>query len=152
MNYTPQLKEQETRPALSIRNRVKYSDMAAFIGQSFGLLIAYLGELGEAPAGPGFAVYYNNDMDDLDIEIGFTTASSLKGRDSIQSTRIPGGKQVECFHVGPYADIEPAYKASMAFIEKEGLTLQGPSYEFYLNDSRTVPEEKLETLVMFPVR
>jgi effector-binding domain-containing protein len=151
MSYNPQLKTQDARPALSIRGRVSYAQMCDFITQCFASLTAYLNALGQAPAGPGFAIYYSIDMNDLDIEIGFPTAVSLAGRDNIRSTQIPGGKQVECHYTGPYKAIEPAYKASMAFIEKEGLTIQGPSYEFYLNDSRTVPEEKLETLIMFPV-
>lgn len=151
MNYQPELKEQKAQPALTIRGRIKMEDMCRFFGQSYEALIAYLSEMGEVPAGPGFAIYYNNDMNDLDIEVGFITARALNGKDSIQSTEIPAGKQVTCFHRGAYGNVAPAYEASMAFMAKEGLTMKGPSYEFYLNDSRMVPEDELETLVMFPV-
>jgi effector-binding domain-containing protein len=112
----------------------------------------YLGELGEQPVGPPFVAYFNEDMADLDIEIGFPVARELPGRGGVQPSEIPGGKVATCLHVGPYGEIEPAYEALTEFVAESGHEATGICYEVYLNDPQETPPEALQTQILFPLK
>jgi len=44
-----------------------------------------LNELGEKPLEAAFAAYYNMDMENLDVEMGFPVAKPLAGRGEIKA-------------------------------------------------------------------
>jgi len=152
MSYECQIIEQEKQPALSIRTRTAVQDLPAVMGGAYQQIVQYLGELGEAPAGAPYGGYFNMDMQDLDVEIGFPVARPLEGKDDIQASSIPGGKQAVCTHIGPYNAIEPAYNALTAFMAEQGVEPTGVAYEFHLNDPMVTPPEELETRVVFPLK
>lgn len=150
--YECHLLEKPTQPVLSIRTRTPVGNLPQVLGSAYAALERYLGEIGERPAGPPFVAYYNMDMQDLDIAVGFPVPRRLPGRDEIQPDQIPGGKQVTCLHVGPYHKVEAAYQALTAWIGQHGQTPTGVAYEFYLNDPGETPETELQTLVLFPLQ
>jgi len=122
------------------------------LGETYGAVAQYLGELGEYPAGPPYAAYYNDDMENLDIEAGFPVARELEGRGDIEAGEMPGGKAATCMHIGPYDDIEAAYNAMSKWIKEHGLEPTGVAYEMYLNDPDEVPPEELQTQILFPLK
>ena len=149
MSYNCQILEQEDQPVLSIRTCSAVKDLPSALGRAYGAIAEYLEELGESPSGAPFAGYYNMDMQNLDLEIGFPVASVLAGRGEIQSGHIPGGKAATTIYTGPYNAIEPAYNALTAFIQKNGHKATGVTYEFYLNDPGETPAEELQTKILF---
>jgi len=152
MSYKPEVVEKGEQPTLIIRTRTPVSELPAALGRCFGEIVQYLGELGEHPLGAPFAGYHNMDMQDLDVEIGFPVAKSFASKGDIQPGSIPCGKQATCLHVGAYSGVEPAYTALQQFVAESGYEPTGVAYEFYLNDPGEVPEEKLETLIVFPLK
>jgi hypothetical protein len=84
MSYHSEVKEQPTQKTLSIRTRAAVQDLPQVFGAGYGKIGQYLGELGEQPSGPPFAAYYNMDMDNLDVELGFPVARQLPGQDEIK--------------------------------------------------------------------
>jgi effector-binding domain-containing protein len=152
MSYQCEIKERAPQPVLAIRARVKGQDLPQMLGQSFGAVAQYLGELGEQPAGAPFAAYYNMDMENLDVEAGFPVARPLPGRGAIQAGEIPGGLSASVVHVGPYADCGPAYEALTQFVKDQGHTATGVAYEMYLNDPAVTPPAQLMTQVVFPLQ
>lgn len=56
-----------------------------------------------------YAAYFNLDMQDLDLEAGFTVTRAVDGEGEIVAGEIPAGKQVSCTHKGPYAATEAVY-------------------------------------------
>ena len=143
------------RPAqltLSVRTRTSVDQLPALMGQVFGAIAAYLGELGQFPAGAPYAAYYNMNMQDLDVEIGFPVPAALAGKDQIQPGEVPGGAAASCVHVGPYDRVSQAYEALQAFVAEQGREPTGVAYEFYLNDPSEVPPEELQTQVVMPLR
>ena len=70
-------------PTVSIRTHVAVEGLPGLIGQSYGAIMQYMGELGEPIAGEPFVIYYNLDMKNLDVELGFPVSKSLpaQGRD-----------------------------------------------------------------------
>ena len=65
-------------------------DLREVLGKSYGSIMAYLMELGEQPVDAPFTAYYNMDMQNLDVEIGFPVGKALPGRGEIQASTIPG--------------------------------------------------------------
>jgi effector-binding domain-containing protein len=121
-------------------------------GQTYGAIARYLAELGEQPAGAPFAAYYNMDMQDLDVEIGFPVTRPLRGKGEIHPGEIPGGLMASVMHIGPYPDCGLAYEALTQFVKDQGHTATGVAYEMYLNDPSVTPPQELMTQVVFPLQ
>jgi effector-binding domain-containing protein len=151
MDFNCVLSQKPPQPTLAIRARSAVQNLPELMGRSFGAVAQYLGELGESPAGMPFAAYYNLDMNDLDLEIGFPVGQPLPGRGEVQPGEIPGGWQASLLFTGPYDAMEPAYKALTEFIQNSGHQPTGVAYEFYLNDPTGLSPEEAQTLIMFPL-
>lgn len=147
MSFKCELMELASQPALSIRLRTAAQDLPQVFGKGYGEIAQYLGEVQEQPAGSPFAIYYNMDMQDLDVEFGFPVSTSLTGRGNIHASETPGGKSASCLHVGPYSDVEPTYNALFQWINDNGYEANGVAYEMYLNDPYQTPPEKIETQI-----
>lgn len=149
MKYQCEVVEKPALPVLSIRTRTAVGNLPQVMGKAYGEIYQYLGELGEYPADVPFAAYYNMDMQDLDVEIGFPVSKPLPGKGEIKPGEIPAGRQASCMHLGPYREIEPAYTALMQWIAEKGYTPTGVAYEFYLNDPAITAEKDLRTRIGF---
>ena len=152
MSYKCEVKEQPTQPALTIRTKTSIQDMSQVLGKAYGEIIIYIMGLGEQPSGPPFVAYYNMDMQNLDIEIGFPVSKKLSDKGDIKSSEIPGGKFAICLYTGPYNEIEPAYNALTQWIKDNGYESTGIAYEIYLNDPRETDPQELKTKIMFPLK
>lgn len=87
-------------------------------------------------------------MQDLDVEAGFPISRLVPGKDAIQ----PDGRAATCLHVGPYAEIEPAFTGLSGWVKANGYEPTGIAYEMYLNDPSTTPPEDLRTLIFLPLK
>jgi len=151
MEYQFELTEEREQPLLSIRKRTSVSKLPQELGTAYGAIMQYLGEIGEMTEGPAFAAYYNMDMEDLDVEMGFLVPKPIAGRGEIQASSIPEGKQASYLYKGPYTEMEPVYNALIAWVEENGFAPTGVSYEFYYNSPMDVPESELLTKIIFPL-
>ena len=152
MNYPCAIKEQEAQPFLAIRLRTPVSNLPAKLGESYGAIMGYLGGLGKQPAGMPFSAYYNQDMEDLDVEIGIPTAEILAGNDNIYGAEIPAGKIAECVYTGPYSQLGQAYQQLAEFVAEQGVEVSGVAYEMYIDDPGDTPQSELRTLILFPLK
>lgn len=151
MSYPCEVQEQNAQPTLVVRIRTTAQALPIRMGEAYGKIGQYLGVLNEVPAGPPFAAYYNDDMQDLDVAIGFPVARALKGRDEIQAGEIPAGKIATCIYTGPYTEMESAYEVLSTWVADQGLEPTGVAYELYLNDPQTTPPEDLQTQIIYPL-
>jgi len=149
MSYKCEVKNQSTQPTLSIRTRTPVQDLPRVLGEAYGAIAQYLGELGQQPVGPPFAVYYNADMQNLDVEAGFPVSGGFSGKGDITASEIPAGKAATCLYTGPYNEVEPAYNALSQWIKDNGYKATGVTYEMYLNDPDTTPPQELKTQIAF---
>jgi effector-binding domain-containing protein len=152
MSFTCEIKEIPEQQALSIRTRTSVQNLPQILGQCFGTIAAYLGELNEPPAGAPFVAYYNMDMADLEIDVGFPVLKKLPGNDMIKASQIPGGKTGTCLYTGPYQEMPPAYEALTKLLCEKGLEPTGVVYEVYLNSPMDTEPSKLQTLILFPLK
>ena len=152
MKYNCELIEQDTQLTLTIRTNSSVQDLPQVLGKSYQTIMQYLGELGEKATGPPFVAYYNLDMQNLDIEIGFPVAKKFPDKDDIKASEIPIGKFASCLYIGPYSEIEPAYNELNQWIQDNGYEATGVAYEIYLDDPGITPPEDLKTQILFPLK
>jgi effector-binding domain-containing protein len=151
MSYTCEVIHRPTQLALTIRTHAAVQDLPRVLGQVYGAIAQYLGQLGQPPVGAPFVAYYNMDMQNMDIEIGYPVAAKLPGKGDIQPSEIPGGKAAACLYTGPYDKMQPAYEALMGWMKAQGLEATGTCFEVYLNDPQQVPPEALQTQIVFSI-
>lgn len=151
MNYKIELQTLPSQPVMSVKTRSAVGNLPHVIGQAYGTILTYLQQLGEQPVGAPFVAYYNMDMEDLELEIGFPVAKPLPGTKDVLASEIPAGRQVSCVHTGPYDKVGPVYDALMNWVKENGYTATGVAYEFYYNSPMDTPEEELQTKIMFPL-
>ena len=151
MTHKCELIERSAQPTLSIRTRAAVQDIPKVLGPAYGKIMQHIGELGGTPGGAPFVAYYNTDMQNLDMEIGFPVLSALPGRAEVQAGQIPAGKAASCLYTGPYNEIASAYNDLSAWITAHDLHPTGVAYEFYLNDPEHTAPAELQTLILFPL-
>ena len=151
MDLNIELNEQAAQPVLSIRARTTLDGLPLLIGGSYREIAEYLAELGEQPAHAPYTAYYNLDMQDLDVEMGFPVAKPLPGKGAIMAGEIPlAGTCPAC--KGPYAQMEPVYNEMNKWMQKNNLEPVGIAYEYYYNGPQDVPEIELLTRISMPVK
>ena len=152
MSYACEIIEQPAQPTLSIRTRTAVQELPQVLGAGYGAIMQYLGELGLSPTGHPFVIYYNMDMQDLDIELGFPVSQPLAGKGEIHAARMEGGEAATCLHIGPYDDCGPAYEALAQFVKDQGYEATCVAIEYYLNDPRQPPYEEPQTRIVLPLK
>lgn len=152
MDYHCEIKDMPEQPILSIRTRSSVVSLPKVLGKAFEQLESRLKELGEEPAGAPFVAYYNMNMLNMDIEIGFSVNKLLEDNAEIKSATLPAGKYAVTMHQGPYGKIRPAYNALKKKVNEEGLQATGVAYEYYLNDPNNTKQNDLLTQVVFPLK
>ncbi|MEN6408291.1 MAG: GyrI-like domain-containing protein [Anaerolineaceae bacterium] len=147
------LESMEMQPIVSIRVRTPVAGLQQVLGSGYGAIMQQLSAQGIFPSGAPFVVYYNMDMEDLDIELGFPVGgASATVQAPVQVSSLPASHVAACVYKGPYTEMGSAYETLNAFIREHGLEPQGVVYEFYLNDPVTTPPDQLETRIVFPLK
>jgi effector-binding domain-containing protein len=152
MSYTCETLVRPAQPVMSVRTRTPVQDLPNLIGVTYGKIIEYLSGQGAAPSGAPFVAYYNMDMQDLDLEVGFPVAQHLPGSGSIQAGEMPAGEYAACLYTGPYEQLQVPYNALQEYTDGLGRTPTGVAYEIYLNAPDEVPPEQLQTHILFPLQ
>ena len=80
-----------------------------------------------------------------------TAKKGLVAGDRVRFEMFGDGPAAQLMHVGPYSDEAPNIERLHAFIETEGLRLDGKHHEIYLGDPRKVDPHKLKTIIRQPV-
>ncbi|NWJ45113.1 MAG: GyrI-like domain-containing protein [Chloroflexi bacterium] len=149
MGLTCGLEELAAQPVLSMRTRTSAQELPQFFGKAYGMVFQYLSKLNAPPAGPPFAMYYNMDMQNLDVEAGFPVSKPLAGEGEFIANEIAAGKYATCLYKGSYQEVGSAYETLSTWIKENGYTPTGIACEMYLNDPADTPPEQLLTKVMF---
>jgi effector-binding domain-containing protein len=141
----------EATPSMVIRTRCSVTELPQVIGEAYQRIAAYLGSMNKEPAGPPYVGYHNEDMQDLDLEIGFPVSEEIQGENAIEASEIPAGRYATTIHTGPYSKFEEAYSRLTAWVTTQSLHPLGSAYEIYLNDPGDTLDEALQTLILLPI-
>lgn len=151
MAFSCDIVERQAEPALVVRTRATVERLSEILGPAWGKVLSRAGSASAQPSSPPFVAYHNMDMQDLDLEIGFTFDRHVEGDGDVEAREIPAGKAVEAVHVGPYDRVAETYEELGRWLESNGYVPAGPAYEYYLNDPAEVPPDELRTRVVMPV-
>lgn len=149
MSYLFQIVETEKQPVMSVLTTTSVGNLPKLVGEVYGSIVNYLVQKGEEALGPAFIAYYNMDMENLKVEIGFPVAKEIQGDGNIKLRYIPGGKKATGFHKGSYSEIGPLYDSLAKWISQKGYVATGVVYEYYYNSPGEIPESELLTKVEF---
>ncbi len=149
MSYDCQTYLQEALPVLGIRTHAPVEKLQETLGKSYASIGQYMAGLGEEPAGIPYVAYFNMNMQDLDMEIGFKVAKPLPGKGPVQAGTLPNTMVATCTYTGPYPEMKLAYEELSRWVEEKGLQASEVVYEFYLNDPATTSPEALQTQIVF---
>lgn len=147
-----ELLERAQMNTLGIRVRTNVEKLPELIGQSYAKMAAYLHEQQVLMADVPFVAYYNMDMQDLDVEIGFVVAKQLPAKEDMQPGVIAAGKSAFCMYKGPYQEIEPVYMDMLKWIFDNEYQTTGLVYEHYYNSPNDFPESELLTRIIMPLK
>ena len=151
MTLKIELKEQKLQPTLSIRTRTTLEELPNKIKESYIKIANYLNELGEKPTNAPFTAYYNLDMQDMDVEMGFPVVKALPGKDDVLAGEIPAGYVVSCLYKGAYSGMESVYNDMFNWIARNNYKSTGIYYEYYFNSPAEASENELLTRIDLPV-
>ena len=151
MEYVCETKERQATPTITIRTRANAESLPVVLGQALAALGGYMAQQGAQMAGAPYVAYYNMDMQDLDIEVGFPLSAATPGAGNVQAGSIPAGAVATTMHKGAYTDLGAAYEALNAYLQLKGLHPSGVVYEFYHNAPNEVKPEDLLTEIVFPL-
>jgi len=149
MSFKYEIKDQKAQPVASIRTRTSVSKLPDVIGKAYGAIATHLEKTGGVCTGAPFAIYYNMDMNDLDVEMGFPVAKTVKENKEIKNSEIPGGKILTFTHVGPYNELEKTYGNAATWIKENNIKTNGIVCEIYENDPAVTPPDELITEIRF---
>lgn len=147
-----EIKEVQKQNTLMIRLVTPVSSLADVMGEVFQEIGEFMGKKGIAISGAPYAMYYNMDMEALDVEMGFPVSSEVKGENRIKSGLIQGGKIVTTIHSGPYDKLEESYTKIIGFVKEKELDIEEWMYEYYLNSPMEVKPEELQTQICFVLK
>ena len=143
--------QQPEQPIVSIRARAGEDDLSGVIDDCYAEIAAYLDELGELVCDAPFVAYHNQNMMDLDLEVGFPVSRTLPERGGIKAGSIPAGRMIFSIFRGPYHGIGALYEEMSEWMEDNDLEPLGVAYEYYYN-GREYSEDDHLTKVLMPVR
>lgn len=134
-----------------VRKRCSVEVLPAVLGESYSKIMAYMTQLGSIPAGAPYVAYLNQDMNDLEIEIGVPTAMYMADTKEIVMSEIPEGEYISAIYTGAYSGLKVAYGEMSAYLTEHGLTIKGAAYETYLNDPQNTEDDQLMTEIIFAI-
>lgn len=69
----------------------------------------------------------------------------------IKLEELAEGRCVQMLHIGPYSDEKATVDRMTEAVSGQGLHLRGPHHEIYLSDPNRVPQNRLRTILRYPV-
>lgn len=169
MSQEVELVTKEAKSALVITESVGTFKLGKVMGPAYMEIQNYLNQNGiqikEAP----FTIYQVENWEETinmsglkaiislfikkwNIEMGFEIPESMEGVGRIKPITLPRGQYLQTMHLGPYHKVGDSYKKIYQFSKENGYALGNCSYEYYLNDPRETPKDKLETKVIVPIK
>ena len=139
------------QPVLSVKFTTRVEELPKVIGETFHKISHYLKSLNIIISDVPFVAFHNNNMNNLDVEIGFHTPKLIAGHGDIKESYLPERKVVFCMYRGPYGEMEPLYNEMTQWVKDNGYQLMGTFYEYYYNGPE-FPESELLTKVVIPVK
>ena len=122
-------------------------DISKSMGEAFGTAGAFVHSNGIAFTGSALAVYYTYDPEKMTFRAGFFVSAEdmQKATGDVQGASTPAGNVLKATHIGPYSKLRDTYGVLMQELEKQGKPAGAPTWEVYVDDPDSIPEDNLRT-------
>jgi effector-binding domain-containing protein len=147
-----EIKDMKEKLALMIRKITSIQNMPSVIGECYREIMQYVKEIEAKEPIESFVIYYNMDMSNLEIDIGFTVAEKLPDKGHIKMSSIRSGKFATALHEGPYDTLTNTYNKLATFVQEKVFEVENWVYEVYLNNPMDNPGEPPRTVIYFPLK
>ncbi len=128
--------------------------IGATMQDAMATLTAFMDERGVESSGPPISIFHSYDEGettfDCAMPIGADAAAELGGDDDVEVGETYGGHALKAIHHGPYVNLADTYKEVFAQLEQKHVEPIGPSWEVYVTDPRSTPEDELVTEIYVP--
>jgi AraC family transcriptional regulator len=139
-------------PVLLIRRRIPRDQLAATIGECFGLLWDFAQKAGLAETGRPTVRYQAVGPGLWTIEACKPLAAKAAGRGDIEAGSLQAGPTAVALHAGQYDELQQTYAALEQWMDENGWRANGAPWEVYLNDPSIAPDPKdWRTEVCWPI-
>lgn len=122
------------------RATLTVAELGPWLGRTYAAIAGLLAARRAGPAGPPFARFHMLGDGRFDVEAGFPASRPIEGNGDVQPSELPGGQVAVTIYIGPYDQMEPAYKALASWVGEHGGELAGDAWEFYLSDPSAEPD------------
>lgn len=142
----------EPKPILFIQRRVQQSELQTLFMECFPGLFGHCMQNGYEMAGHPMARYvdFTPGMATVDCMIPLQQAAPADGE--MQAGTLQAGPAAFATHTGPYDTLPETYGAIEKWIEDNGHTRNGPSWDWYVTDPGEVTDpNEWKTEVYFPI-
>jgi len=143
--------EQSEQHVLSIRLTINFDNYPKTADQAYGKIKEFAEQRSLLFSGGPFVCFHNANLENLNVEMGFPIAKSVKGNGEILGHTIPARKAVSGIFLGAYEDTDPLMMEIMKWIEEHGYEQQGEIFNYYLNDESR-PASELLTQIVVPIK
>ena len=144
--------KKEKVQTLTVRTFTSMEKISEAMGAAFGETAGLIAQSDTDFAGPPFAAYYNMDMENLDIEMGFPVTKPLTPSGRARMSALPEAETATDLYIGPYDGIGDAYARLNEFVQQQGREADTYCWEEYLNDPAEVAPEQLKTRIYIPLK
>lgn len=131
-------------------------EIAAAFAASYGRVVAFVAANGLQLSGPPIAITNFLDERGYGFDAGLPVSGNLTrgaGPDSpVRMGETYGGRVVRAVHVGPYATLNETASKVEAFMAAHRLQKNGRTWDSYVSDPGSTPQEELVTEVYYPVK
>jgi effector-binding domain-containing protein len=139
-------------PVLLIRRRTPRDQLAATIGECFGLLWDFAQKAGLAETGRPTVRYLSVGPGLWTIEACKPLAAKAAGKGEVEPGTLPAGAVAVALHAGPYDELQETYTALERWMEQNHCRANGAPWEVYINDPAQCPDPKdWRTEVCWPI-
>ncbi len=84
------------------------------------------------------------------IHVGMPIDKEIEGQGDVKIHFMTNTSYIQAMHYGSYHQIPQTYAKIMNWAQENGYEIKDESIEFYLNDPRETPKDKLETEILVP--
>jgi AraC family transcriptional regulator len=154
MAYSITKKTIVPQPVLVARRRVKPSEIAKTLAETFPQIAIFAQRNGLALAGPPLTRYIEWGPGVLTIEAGMPVIAhtGIAAEGDLRAETLPGGSVATTTHSGSYDKLTEAHAAVQQWLEAEGLAAAGAPWESYVTDPADYPDPKdWKTEIFWPL-
>ena len=145
-----------SQKVMGLRRTGRYEEIGSMIKEVFSCI----SERRVSIIGPPAYICHEETLEEVqqaaesgnaDLEVAFPIEGDAEGCGEVFVYELSGGKMARIIHMGPYRESIDTYHELFEYLAKNGLAVNGPIREVYINDPMTTEEDLLVTWIYAPI-